>query len=139
MSYSPTIHIKTENKMAFTQFEDAIKTYLDGVAEKDELFAKSYNNPKKNIKECCTYLMNEAKKAAKNGSIACKDEEIYGLAMHYYDEEDIEVGDTSVDVKVVHTPDSKLVITPKKGKGKRKKDVVLEDMNDEYELEIPMF
>lgn len=83
--------------------------------------------------------MNEAKKAAKNGSIACKDEEIYGLAMHYYDEEDIEVGDASVNTKVVHVPDSKLIITPKKDKGKRKKDAVLTDMNDEFELEIPMF
>ena len=125
--------------MAFTSFEVAIKTYLDSVAEKDELFAKSYKNPKKSIKECCTYLMNEAKKAAKNGSIACKDEEIYGLAMHYYDEEDIEVGDASVNTKVVHVPDSKLIITPKKSKGKSKKDAVLTDMNDEFELEIPMF
>ena len=71
--------------MAFTSFETAIKTYLDGVAEKDELFAKSYKKPNKSIKECCAFLMGEAKKAAVNGSIACKDEEIYGLAMHYYD------------------------------------------------------
>lgn len=125
--------------MAFTKFETAIKTYLDSVAEKDELFAESYKNPNKSIKECCAFLMNEAKKAAKNGLIACKDEEIYGLAMHYYDEDDIEVGETPTNVKVVQVPDSKLTITPKKGKGKRKKETTLTDMNDDYELEIPMF
>lgn len=125
--------------MAFTSFETAIKSYLDGVAKKDELFAKAYKNPKKSIKDCCTYLMNEAKKAATNGSIACKDEEIYGLAMHYYDEEDIEVGEAPANVKVTQVPDSKLIITPKKGKGKRKKEATLTDMNDDYELEIPMF
>lgn len=125
--------------MAFTKFETAIKTYLDSVAEKDELFAESYKNPNKSIKECCAFLMNEAKKAAKNGSIACKDEEIYGLAIHYYDEDDIEVGEAPTNVKVVQVPDSKLTITPKKGKGKRKKETTLTDMNDDYELEIPMF
>ena len=119
--------------MAFTSFETAIKTYLDSVAEKDELFAKSYKKPNKSIEECCTFLMNEAKKAAKNGSIACKDEEIYGLAMHYYDEDDIEVGEAPANAGAVH------VITPKKGKGKRKKEATLTDMNDDYELEIPIF
>lgn len=125
--------------MAFTAFETAIKTYLDGVAAKDELFAESYKKPNKSIKECCAFLMNEAKKAAKGGSIACKDEEIYGLAMHYYDEDDIVVGDAPANAKVVQVPDSKLIITPKKSKGKRKKDVTLTDMNDDFELEIPMF
>lgn len=125
--------------MAFTEFEIAIKTYLDSVAEKDELFAKSYKKPNKSIKECCAFLMNEAKKAAKGGSIACKDEEIYGLAMHYYDEDDIVVGDAPTNAKVVQVPDAKLKITPKKGKNKREKDTVLTDVNDDFELEIPMF
>lgn len=128
--------------MAFTAFETAIKTYLDGVAAKDELFAKSYNKPNKSIKECCAYLMSEAQKAAKsNGKkeIACKDEEIYGLAMHYYDEDDIEVGEVPVNTQVAVVPDSKLIMTPKKPKGKKKTGTTLTDMNDEFELEIPMF
>lgn len=125
--------------MAFTEFETAIKTYLDSAAEKDELFAKAYRNPKKNIKDCCTLLMNEAKKAAKNGSIACKDDEIYGLAMHYYDEEDIEVGEVPVNVEVVQVPESRVIVSPKKSKTTRKKDTKLTNMSEEYELEIPMF
>ena len=125
--------------MAFTEFETAIKTYLDSAAEKDELFAKAYRNPKKNIKDCCTFLMNEAMKAAKNGSIACKDDEIYGLAMHYYDEEDIEVGEVPVNVEVVQVPESRVIVSPKKSKTTRKKDTKLTNMSEEYELEIPMF
>lgn len=120
--------------MAFTDFETAIKTYLDSVAEKDELFAKSYKKPNKSIKECCAFLMNEAKKAAKGGSIACKDEEIYGLAMHYYDEDDIEVDEAPTNVKVMQVPDAK----PKKSKSKRKKGDVIPD-TDDFELEIPIF
>lgn len=125
--------------MAFTEFETAIKTYLDSAAEKDELFAKAYRNPKKNIKDCCTFLMNEAKKAAKNGSIACKDDEIYGLAMHYYDEEDIEVGEVPINVEVVQVPESRVIVSPKKSKTTRKKGTKLTNMSEEYELEIPMF
>lgn len=125
--------------MAFTEFETAIKTYLDSVAEKDELFAKSYNKPNKSIEECCKFLMNEARKAAKGGSIACKDEEIYGLAMHYYDEDDIEVGEAPTDAKVVQMPKPKLSATPKKSKSKRKQTATIVDMNDAFELELPMF
>lgn len=125
--------------MAFTEFETAIKTYLDSVAEKDELFAKSYNKPNKSIEECCKFLMNEARKAAKGGSIACKDEEIYGLAMHYYDEDDIEVGEAPADAKVVQMPEPKLSTTPKKSKSKRKQTATIVDMNDAFELELPMF
>ena len=125
--------------MAFTEFETAIKTYLDGVAEKDELFAKSYKKPNKSIKECCTFLMNEAKKAAKNGCFACKDEEVYGLAMHYYDEDDIEVGEAPANAKIIQMPNPKLAATLKKGKSKPKKVEVPTDTDDDFELEIPMF
>lgn len=128
--------------MAFTAFETAIKTYLDDVAAKDELFAKSYNKPNKSIEECCAFIMGEAQKAA-NGKkeIACKDEEIYGLAMHYYDEDDIKVEKTATKVKAVHVSDSSLIKKPKKGKPKVQKteDAILTDMNESFELEIPMF
>lgn len=128
--------------MAFTAFETAIKTYLDDVAAKDELFAKSYNKPNKSIKECCAFIMGEAQKAA-NGKkeIACKDEEIYGLAMHYFDEDDIEVKGTPVNAKAVQVSDSSLIMKPKKGKPKvqRAEGTVLTDMNESFELEIPMF
>lgn len=128
--------------MAFTAFETAIKTYLDSVAEKDELFAKSYNKPNKSIKECCAFIMGEAQKAA-NGKkeIACKDEEIYGLAMHYFDEDDIKVKEVPMETKAVHVSDSSLIKKPKKKADKPKKtdSAVLTDMNESWELEIPVF
>lgn len=128
--------------MAFTAFETAIKTYLDSVAEKDELFAKSYNKPNKSIKECCAFIMGEAQKAA-NGKkeIACKDEEIYGLAMHYFDEDDIKVEGAPMGTKAVHVSDSSLIKKPKKKADQPKKtdSAVLTDMNESWELEIPVF
>lgn len=68
--------------------KDAIKTYLDGRAATDELFAVSYAKEGKNLDECWQYIINQAKK---RGSAVCMtDEEVFGLAVHYYDEDDID-------------------------------------------------
>ena len=57
----------------------------------DELFAAKYANPKKSIDECCKYITGEAYARAKNGCAVISDEEVYGMAVHYYDEEDIKI------------------------------------------------
>ena len=58
-------------------------------AAEDELFAKNYHNPAKNIDDCITYILNYVQKSGCNGF---SDGEIYGQAVHYYDENEIEVG-----------------------------------------------
>ena len=63
--------------------------YLEQRAEEDALFAKNYRNPAKNIDECVTYILNYVKKSGCNGFT---DGEIFGQAVHYYDENEIEVG-----------------------------------------------
>ena len=55
----------------------------------DELFAAKYDNPDKNIDDCVTYILNWVQKSGCNGFC---DDEIYGQAIHYYEEKDIEVG-----------------------------------------------
>jgi hypothetical protein len=69
----------------------AIKNYLDNRAMTDELFAAKYANPKKSIDECCKYITGEAYAKAKNGCAVISDEEVYGMAVHYYDEDDIKI------------------------------------------------
>lgn len=78
-------------------FREAIKKHLDGVAGTDELFKAKYENPTKNIEDCVTYILNTVQKSGCNGF---EDDEIYGMAMHYYDEANIEVGG-KIDVQVV--------------------------------------
>ncbi len=70
-------------------FEEAIKKYLDKRAGEDSLFAEAYKNTKKNIEGCCNYILNEVKKQAKNGKAAITDDEVFSLAVHYYDEADL--------------------------------------------------
>ena len=48
-----------------------------------------YANEKKSIDECCSYIMGEARK--RGNAVAISDEEVYGMAVHYYDEDDIKI------------------------------------------------
>ena len=80
-----------------THFQTAIQSYLEQRAEYDELFARSYRNPLKNIGDCITYILNYVQKSGCNGF---DDDEIFGQAVHYYDEADIEVG-KPIDCKVI--------------------------------------
>ena len=63
--------------------------YLEQRAEEDTLFAKKYRNPAKNIDECVTRILNHVQKSGCNGFT---DGEIFGQAIHYYEENEIEVG-----------------------------------------------
>ncbi len=48
-----------------------------------------FANPNKSIDECCKYIICEVHKSGMNGF---DDDEIFGMAVHYYDENEIEVG-----------------------------------------------
>lgn len=70
------------------QFKQVIKDYLDRRAAEDTLFAERYANPKKTIDECVSYIIGTVKASGRCGFA---DDEIYGMAVHYYDEADIKV------------------------------------------------
>lgn len=80
--------MKAENK-ATDYFKAAIQAYLEQRAKSDELFAPVFANPKKSIDECVNYILNTVQKSGINGFA---DDEIYSMALHYYDEEDIDAG-----------------------------------------------
>lgn len=73
-------------------FKQAIKAYLDERAKADELFAVSYAKANKNLDDCITFILNQAKAIAQEGGCGMTDDEVYSLATHYYDEDNIEVG-----------------------------------------------
>lgn len=70
-------------------FTRTILTHLEQMASIDPLFAQSFANLDKNIDDCCTYILNEVQKSGCNGFT---DDEVYSMAVHYYDEENIQVG-----------------------------------------------
>lgn len=81
-------------------FTKVIQSYLEERAMRDELFAKSYWKENKNIEECIDYILTEVQKSGCHGFA---DDEIYSMAVHYYDEDDIKVGNVArCDVVVNH-------------------------------------
>lgn len=70
-------------------FKAVIKEYLDNRAKTDKQFAKSYKKKDKSLDECCNYIIGEVQKKAKSRQVALPREEVFGLAVHYYDEDSI--------------------------------------------------
>ena len=85
-------------------FKEAIKKYLDERALNDELFAQSYKKENKSINECCRFIIGEARKKQGNRVAVMSDEEVYGLAVHYYDEDNIKVTEPKDSARVSSTP-----------------------------------
>lgn len=93
--------------------QERIKDYLDERARQDELFAKSYAKSNKNIDECYEYIVSEARKQCKDSdSICISDDVVYGWAVHYYDEDDINVGKSteSKESKELSDADKKKIV-----------------------------
>ncbi len=78
--------LKTKSKItmkATTHFKNTIQNYLEQRAQTDALFEWTYTTKEyKNIDDCCTYILNEVQKSGCNGFA---DDEIFGMAVHYYD------------------------------------------------------
>ena len=83
------------------QFTRTISEYLNLRAATDPLFAPNLAKPHKNIEDCITYILKQVQQSGCNGF---EDDEIYSMAIHYYDEDDLEVGSpVACHVVVNHT------------------------------------
>lgn len=86
---------------ATEHFKQTIKAYLDERAKNDELFAVSYAKKNKNMDDCVTFILNQVKRSKCMG---LTDEDVYSLAVHFFDEDDIEIGNSiACNVIVNHT------------------------------------
>jgi len=96
-------------------FKKVISDHLNKLAEEDTQFAEKLKNPKKNIDDCITYILNQVKASGCDGFT---DAEIFGMATHYYDEDDIKPGEKiKCDVVVNH----KVELTPEEIEEAKKK------------------
>ena len=67
---------------ATDHFKNTIKAYLDQRAETDYLFSFRYSLPEKKLEDCITYILNQVQKSGCNGF---HDDEIFGMAVHFFD------------------------------------------------------
>jgi hypothetical protein len=107
-------------------FKRTIQAYLSQRAAEDTLFTAIYNKAGKNIDDCVTYILNEVQKSGCNGFT---DGEIYSMAVHYYIEDDIEVG-KPINARVVvnHTVE----LTPEE-KEEARRQALLRVQNEAYQ------
>lgn len=67
-------------------FEKIIKDYIEEACKNDEVLAGKYEKSGKDIEGCCKYIKAEAKKKAQGGCAVIEDAEVFGWAVHYFDE-----------------------------------------------------
>lgn len=90
---------------ATASFKKVIWAHLEGVAQADPLFAETFKKPAKNIDDCISYILNTVQKS---GCTGFADEEVFNMAIHYYDEDDIRPGSpVKAQVVVNHLETSK--------------------------------
>ena len=81
-------------------FENIIKEYIETACKSDEVLAGKYEKSGKDIEGCCKYIKSQARKKAQNGCAVIADAEVFGWAMHYFEEDSIEEGKTYVETGV---------------------------------------
>lgn len=79
-------------------FEERLKMLLDQRASSDELFAIAYKKEAKSFKQCCDYILSVMRK--RGSAVGCTDEEVVGLAVHYYDEDNLKVDSLPKNTRV---------------------------------------
>ncbi len=106
-------------------FKMALLTYLGQRAASDSFFAESYHKSHKNIEDCMTYILNAVKQSGYNGFA---DKEIYSMAVHYYDEDNIDIGKPmNCNIVVNH-----VVELTKEEKEQARKDAIQRVHNEAY-------
>lgn len=122
-----------------------IGNYLKKRAEADPSVKNNLQKENKSLKECWDYVLGEvAKTMYRNGKFGCAagdDEDLYALAVHYYDEDEIKIEPLPSDMKVEAKMDEEKKETesepkelPKKEKVKRIKKSIKEPAEGQISL-----
>ena len=89
--------------------EEIIKKYLAQRSLTDDGVARNMKKPNKSIKGCCDYIMQQARKAAKKSNFAMvEDDVVYGWAVHYFDEDNLQEDKQPVPTANVIVPTAKV-------------------------------
>lgn len=112
--------------------KEAIQSYLDERAKVDELFAVAYKKKNKSIDECCTYIMGEAKK--RGNAVCMSDDEVFGLAVHYYDEDNIKINKLPASVKASASPETKPVKLTEEDERRAREEAIKRLAEEQYVL-----
>ena len=82
--------------------DKALLKVIEYLVSREDMNEK-YLNEEKSLKQMVEYIKSEAKKQAVNGMAMIEDEEIYGWAIHYFDETNEKLG-LKVETKNIVKP-----------------------------------
>lgn len=111
------------------EFVKVIREYLEKRSEDDKLFREKYKSSEKTVEQCCDYIIEEARKKGAR-CVAIMDEEVFGMAVHFFDEDDIQPVSPALDASVIVPSDNNdnRIVEPVK------KDVVPDHIENIFEL-----
>ena len=105
-----------------TAEERIVAEYID--ANASDVLVEKINKSDKGISDCWSFIVKQAKeKAGKNRAVGVADMEVFGWAIHYFEEDSIKKGDTpKIEAKVETTKEPiQIVKVEKKPKAEPKK------------------
>ncbi len=75
-----------------TELGDAVDLYLKVAAELDHSLKEKLGNEKKSLTRCVAFICDEVRKKASSGKCCAMGKvEVFNLASHYYDEDDLAI------------------------------------------------
>lgn len=80
--------MKQLNLEAKTPSQELVKKYLE--QNVSDILAEKINSGKKTLQGCWNFIVGEAKKKAVSGCACIEDKEVFGWAVHYFEEDSIE-------------------------------------------------
>ena len=117
-------------------FKQIIKKHLDKMAQQDFAFAERYKDEKKSLDDCIKYIFSQAEKKKSGNCAAIEDSVVYGWAVHYYQEDNIKVGNVKAKVVAPKTEKPKEVAKVKKIKPIK---ALVKDKNTNQCVQLDMF
>ena len=119
--------IERIKKLSQEQKDANIKKVAEYLMKREDLDGK-FLNEEKNLIDMWNYIKKQAKEKAVNGCAVIEDEEVYGLAVHYFDETNEALG-----IKT-SKKETKQVAKTEENASKNKQDA---PMQEEIKAEVP--
>ena len=118
-------NMSEENKKVAVSdpFRQVVLAELTRRAESDPLFAISFRKENKNIGDCISYILETVQKSGIQGFT---DDEVFGMACHYYDEDEITI-DRQLKCKVIVNHTIQLTLEEIQKSKQEAKDKVIND------------
>lgn len=83
---------------AYGEFEKMLLGYFEEYAS--DTLVEKINAGKKSFGGCWNFITREAKKAAKGNCVCIPDEQVFGWATHYFEEDDVKELKTGVQARI---------------------------------------